>query len=309
MKRQTMVRALIRAKNLRKSYQGRAVVAEIDFEVRAGECFGMLGPNGAGKTTTLRLITGLTPLEGGELFLFEAHADRNRGEAHRRIGVVPQEDNLDDDLTVAENLLVYGRYFGLSDRAARERINPLLEVAQLSERRDHAVRTLSGGMKRRLVIARALVNEPELLILDEPTTGLDPQARHLIWQRLAALKNQGTTLFLTTHYMEEAARLCDRLMIIDQGRILAMDSPAALIRAHVEPEVVEIRGLGAPLDPDAFSHLPGRLERVGDALHCHSDDGAEVISRLRGRHELVCLSRPASLEDVFLRLTGRELRD
>ncbi|GAB0058780.1 Lipooligosaccharide transport system ATP-binding [Candidatus Magnetaquicoccaceae bacterium FCR-1] len=304
-----MVRALIRAKNLRKSYQGRAVVAEIDFEVRAGECFGMLGPNGAGKTTTLRLITGLTPLEGGELFLFEAHADRNRGEAHRRIGVVPQEDNLDDDLTVAENLLVYGRYFGLSDRAARERINPLLEVAQLSERRDHAVRTLSGGMKRRLVIARALVNEPELLILDEPTTGLDPQARHLIWQRLAALKNQGTTLFLTTHYMEEAARLCDRLMIIDQGRILAMDSPAALIRAHVEPEVVEIRGLGAPLDPDAFSHLPGRLERVGDALHCHSDDGAEVISRLRGRHELVCLSRPASLEDVFLRLTGRELRD
>lgn len=304
-----MARALIRAKNLRKSYQGRAVVAEIDFEVRAGECFGMLGPNGAGKTTTLRLITGLTPLEGGELFLFEAHADRNRGQAHRRIGVVPQEDNLDDDLTVAENLLVYGRYFGLSDRAARARINPLLEVAQLSERRDQAVRALSGGMKRRLVIARALVNEPELLILDEPTTGLDPQARHLIWQRLAALKNQGTTLFLTTHYMEEAARLCDRLMIIDQGRILAMDSPAALIRAHVEPEVVEIRGLGAPLDPDAFSHLPGRLERVGDALHCHSDDGAEVIARLRGRHELVCLSRPASLEDVFLRLTGRELRD
>ncbi|MBF0164237.1 MAG: ATP-binding cassette domain-containing protein [Magnetococcales bacterium] len=304
-----MTGALIRANNLRKSYQGRTVVAQIDFEVRAGECFGMLGPNGAGKTTTLRLITGLTPQEGGELLLFGIPADVARGEAHRRMGVVPQEDNLDDDLTVAENLLVYGRYFGLSDRAARGRVEPLLAFAQLSERRDQAVRALSGGMKRRLVIARALVNEPELLILDEPTTGLDPQARHLIWQRLAELKKQGTTLFLTTHYMEEAARLCDRLMIIDQGHILAMDSPNALIRAHVEPEVVEIRTLGAPLDPETFTHLPGRLERVGDALHCHSDDGAEVISRLRGRHELVCLSRPASLEDVFLRLTGRELRD
>ncbi|MEO5346894.1 MAG: ATP-binding cassette domain-containing protein [Magnetococcus sp. YQC-9] len=304
-----MADALIQAKNLQKSYQGRRVVDAIDFTVQVGECFGMLGPNGAGKTTTLRLITGLTPLEGGELRLFGTFTDPAHREVHRRMGVVSQEDNLDDDLTVAENLLVYGRYFGLSDQRAEARVEPLLEFAQLTDRRDQTVRALSGGMKRRLVIARALVAHPELLILDEPTTGLDPQARHLIWQRLMGLKNQGTTLFLTTHYMEEAARLCDRLMIIDHGRILAMDSPQALIRAHVEPEVVEIRPLGAPLDAEAFAHLPGRLERVGDALHCHSGDGAEVMARLRGHHDLVCLSRPASLEDVFLKLTGRELRD
>ncbi|MBF0214461.1 MAG: ATP-binding cassette domain-containing protein [Magnetococcales bacterium] len=300
---------LILAKGLVKRYQGRLVVDHIDFEVRAGECFGMLGPNGAGKTTTLRMLTGLTPREGGELSLFDRFSDPAEAEVHRRMGVVSQEDNLDDDLTVEENILIYGRYFGLRDGEIRARVEALLEFAQLVERRTHAVRALSGGMKRRLVIARALVAAPELLILDEPTTGLDPQARHLIWQRLAALKAKGTTLFLTTHYMEEATRLCDRLMIIDGGKIIAMGEPHALIRHHLEPEVVEIRPLIPPLDRESFSHLPGRIEQTGDTLYCHVQEAAEVMDALRGRRDLICLSRPAGLEDLFLKLTGRELRD
>ncbi|MBF0341701.1 MAG: ATP-binding cassette domain-containing protein [Magnetococcales bacterium] len=304
-----MALPLILAQGLVKRYHNRTVVDGIDFTVHAGECFGMLGPNGAGKTTTMRMLTGLTPRDGGELTLFQHFTDPASSELHRLMGVVPQEDNLDDDLTVAENILVYGRYFGLPDPIIRTRVEELLDFAQLTERRDHAVRSLSGGMKRRLVIARALVATPGLLILDEPTTGLDPQARHLIWQRLGALKSQGTTLLLTTHYMEEAARLCDRLMIIDQGRILAMGSPLELIRLHVEPEVVEIRTLHPPLDRQAFAHLPGRLEMAGDTLYCHSGDASEIMAGLRGRRDLTCLSRPASLEDVFLKLTGRELRD
>ncbi|NGZ07376.1 MAG: ATP-binding cassette domain-containing protein [Magnetococcales bacterium] len=304
-----MSTALILVQGLVKRYRNHAVVDRIDFQVAAGECFGMLGPNGAGKTTTLRILTGLTPRDDGVIWLFGHALDPAAPEYHRRIGVVSQEDNLDDDLSVAENLVVYGRYFGLPEARIRERVEELLEFAQLVERRDHTVRSLSGGMKRRLVIARALVAEPELLILDEPTTGLDPQARHLIWQRLAALKAQGTTLFLTTHYMEEAARLCDRLMIIDQGRILAMGAPHALIAAHLEPEVVEIRPCQPPLDRESLSHLPGRLEQVGDTLYCHSADAATVMAALRGRHDLICLVRPAGLEDLFLQLTGRQLRD
>ncbi|MBF0271739.1 MAG: ATP-binding cassette domain-containing protein [Magnetococcales bacterium] len=300
---------LILATGVTKRYHDRVVVDGIDFEVRSGECFGMLGPNGAGKTTTLRMLTGLTPREAGQLRLFDRFTDPAAPEVHRRLGVVSQEDNLDDDLSVAENIVIYGRYFGLSNALIRTRVEELLEFAQLVERRNHPVRILSGGMKRRLVIARALVATPELLILDEPTTGLDPQARHLIWQRLAALKAKGTTLFLTTHYMEEAARLCDRVMIIDSGRILAMGRPHALIQEHLEPEVVEIRPLMPPLDREAFAHLPGRLEQSGDTLYCHSQDASEVMLHLRGRRDLVCLSRPAGLEDLFLKLTGRELRD
>ncbi|MBF0628082.1 MAG: ATP-binding cassette domain-containing protein [Magnetococcales bacterium] len=300
---------LIRVQGLTKRYHQRLVVDHLDFEVRPGECFGMLGPNGAGKSTTLRILTGLTPKEGGEVRLFDRFTNPADPEVHRRMGVVAQEDNLDDDLTVVENFLVYGRYFGLEESLIRSRVAELLEFAQLSERRDSAVRTLSGGMKRRLVIARALIASPELLILDEPTTGLDPQARHLIWQRLTALKNQGTTLFLTTHYMEEAARLCDRLMIIEAGAILAMGAPQALIAAHLEPEVVEIRPRHPPLDRESLARLPGRLEQAGDTLYCHTLDASEVMAHLRGRHDLICLSRPAGLEDLFLKLTGRELRD
>lgn len=304
-----MSASLILVQGLVKRYRDRAVVDRIDFQVVPGECFGMLGPNGAGKTTTLRILTGLTPRDEGAIWLFGHPLDPASPEYHRRIGVVSQEDNLDDDLTVVENLRVYGRYFGLPEDLIRLRVEELLEFAQLAERRDHAVRVLSGGMKRRLVIARALVASPELLILDEPTTGLDPQARHLIWQRLAELKSRGTTLFLTTHYMEEAARLCDRLMIIDHGRILAMGTPRALIAEHLEPEVVEIRPRLSPLEPASLLALPGRLEQSGDTFYCHSQDASEVLAALRGRHDLICLARPAGLEDLFLRLTGRQLRD
>lgn len=300
---------LILAQGLLKRYHGQVVVDQIDFAVRQGECFGILGPNGAGKTTTLRMIIGLTSKDAGELRLFGQRILVDDPHAHYRMGVVSQEDNLDDDLTVAENILVYGRYFGLATALLQQRIEELLAFMQLLERRDQAVRTLSGGMKRRLVIARALAASPELLILDEPTTGLDPQARHMIWQRLGALKSNGTTLLLTTHYMEEAFHLCDRLMIMDQGRILAMGSPVELIREHVEPEVVEIRGINRPIQLAACQHLPGRLEMAGDALYCHTEDAAGILELLQGRRDLACLLRPANLEDVFLKLTGRELRD
>ncbi len=300
---------LILAQGLLKQYQGQVVVNHIDFEVRPGECFGILGPNGAGKTTTLRMVIGLTPKDSGGLQLFGQPIQMENPDVCLRMGVVSQEDNLDDDLSVAENILVYGRFFGVERGVLLQRIDELLAFVQLSERCNQSVRTLSCGMKRRLVIARALVASPELLILDEPTTGLDPQARHMIWQRLGALKANGTTLLLTTHYMEEAYRLCDRLMIMDGGEILAMGEPAALICEHVEPEVVEIRGVNQPVQLQACRHLPGRLEMTGDALYCHTDNAGLVVELLQGRRDLVCVLRPANLEDVFLKLTGRELKD
>ena len=301
---------IIEASGLRKAYDGRTVVDGIDFQVPAGACFGILGPNGAGKSTTLRMIIGLTPVGGGTLRLFGLPMHPEQSAASRRMGVVPQEDNLDTDLTVRENLLVYSRYFGRSRAEIAALIPELLEFAQLTDRSDHPVRTLSGGMMRRLLIARALVGAPDLVVLDEPTTGLDPQARHLIWQRLRQLRERGVTLLLTTHYMEEAAQLCDHVLVMNHGRILDQDPPRTLIQRHVEPEVVEIRGGDAsPPDPAAFRDLPGRMETVGDTLYFYTGDTCPVLQHLRKRKDLEYLLRPANLEDVFLKLTGRELRD
>ncbi|MBF0624412.1 MAG: ATP-binding cassette domain-containing protein [Magnetococcales bacterium] len=300
---------LLRARNLVKRYQGRTVVDHISFTVQRGECFGLLGPNGAGKTTTLRMIVGLTPADGGELTLFGLPMHPEQRAARQRMGVVSQEDNLDTDLGVAENLRIYGRYFGLPGALIEERLERLLRFAQLSDRAGQAVGTLSGGMRRRLVLARSLVADPELVVLDEPTTGLDPQARHLIWQRLRTLRDDGVTLLLTTHYMDEAARLCDRLLVMDHGAILDLGTPRELIARHVEPEVVEITGQGDPPDPATLGNPDGRQERMGDTLYCYTRDAAPLMERLSRRPDLAVLMRPANLEDVFLKLTGRELRD
>ncbi|MDH4287018.1 MAG: ATP-binding cassette domain-containing protein, partial [Gallionella sp.] len=234
--------AVLSAQNLRKSYAGQAVVDGVSITLAKGECYGLLGPNGAGKTTTLRLLLGLIEPDGGDLSLLGLAVPRHAREARLRVGVVPQMDNLDPDFTVAENLLVYGRYFGMSDKAIEARLPELLEFANLTNKRDAKVPTLSGGMKRRLTLARALVNDPEVIFLDEPTTGLDPQARHLIWQRLRELTARGKTLLLTTHFMDEAERLCHRLAVMDNGRIISEGSPRELISQNIEPQVVEIFG-------------------------------------------------------------------
>jgi lipooligosaccharide transport system ATP-binding protein len=301
--------AIVHARGLRKQFGDFVAVAGIDFDIPRGRCFGFLGPNGAGKTTTLRMLLGMTPKGGGVLELFGLPIPERAREARARIGVVPQEDTLDPDFSVAENLRVYAGYFGLSGALVAERIERLLAFASLTERRNAKTDTLSGGMKRRLTIARALINEPELVLLDEPTTGLDPQARHLIWGRLADLRAQGITLILTTHYMEEAERLCDELVIMDQGRILDQGAPAELVRRHLEPEVVEIRGDGAPALALEGIGEGCRLERMGNSLYCYSADPRPLLARLHGRPGLTFLHRPTGLEDVFLRLTGRELRD
>ncbi|MBF0379792.1 MAG: ATP-binding cassette domain-containing protein [Magnetococcales bacterium] len=301
--------AVVLAEGLKKEYPGHKAVDGIDFEIRQGECFGILGPNGAGKSTTLRMVIGLTDLDGGSLELFGQPMYPEHPTLAKKIGVVPQEDNLDPDLSVGENLLVYGRYFGLADREVKAKMDELLLFAQLEDRKDAMVRELSGGMMRRLMIARSLVASPDLIVLDEPTTGLDPQARHLIWQRLRALREKGVTLLLTTHYMEEAAQLCDRLLILNRGQILDQGSPTALISRHVEPEVVEVRGDGELEILQESSHLPGRVERVGDTTFFYSNDAHVILDFFRDRHDLTCLLRPANLEDVFLKLTGRELKD
>lgn len=300
----------IQAKGLTKRYQGQPVVNQIHFDVQAGACFGILGPNGAGKTTTLRMIVGLTHVDAGTLTLFGLPMDPEQSRISQRIGVVSQENNLDTDLTVAENIQVYGRYFALSRQHIQTRLDPLLAFAQLTEQRDRRVQTLSGGMMRRLVIARALVASPDLLVLDEPTTGLDPQARHLIWHRLRHLKGEGMTLLLTTHYMEEAAQLCDNLMVMNHGNILDQGSPQALIQRHVEAEVVEVRSRDGDLpDPNFFASLAGRTEMAGDTLLIYTHDAVPILEKIRHHPPLTCLMRPANLEDVFLKLTGWALRD
>jgi lipooligosaccharide transport system ATP-binding protein len=297
------------AQGLTKRYGDFVAVDGVDFAIPRGQCFGFLGPNGAGKTTTLRLMLGLTPMSAGTLSVLGLPVPERAAGVRARVGVVPQIDNLDPDFTVAENLRVYASYFALPRRETSRRIEELLEFAALRDRGESKTETLSGGMKRRLTIARALINDPELLVLDEPTTGLDPQARHVIWGRLAELRELGTTLVLTTHYMEEAERLCDALVIMDSGRILDQGSPRDLIARHVEPEVIEVRGgAGAALEEIA-AHSGCRLERMGNSLYCYTANGAEMLSDLRERHKLTYLHRPADLEDVFLKLTGRELRD
>jgi len=297
------------AKGLRKSYGATEVLAGVDLEVATGECFGLLGPNGAGKTTTLKLCLGLLTPDAGEIRLLGHPVPAEARVARQRVGVVPQFDNLDPDFTVAENLVVYGRYFGLRDRDIRARIPQLLEFAGLGGRADARIQTLSGGMKRRLTLARALVNDPQLVFMDEPTTGLDPQARHLIWERLRQLTQEGKTLILTTHFMEEAERLCSRIAIMDRGRIIAQGPPRALIAGHIEPQVVEVHGNGVELWMERAKGLAPRVERAGETVFCYAADVEPVIGTLRGQHELVYLHRPANLEDLFLKLTGRDLRD
>ena len=299
----------LQARALRKSYGALEVVSGLDLEVAPGECFGLLGPNGAGKTTTLRLCLGLTHPDGGEIELLGEPVPARAREARRRIGVVPQFDNLDPDFTVAENLLVFGRYFAMPAAAVRAKVPGLLEFAGLGGREDARINTLSGGMKRRLTLARALINDPQLVFMDEPTTGLDPQARHLIWERLRRLTQEGKTIVLTTHHMEEAERLCHRLAIIDRGRLIAAGSPRELIAAHIEPQVVEVHGNGFEAWLERARGLAPRVERAGDTVFVYATDVAPVLADLRQHPELSYLHRPASLEDVFLKLTGRDLRD
>jgi lipooligosaccharide transport system ATP-binding protein len=300
---------VVSARGLTKRFGGQQAVNGIAFDIYPGRCFGFVGPNGAGKTTTLRMTMGLTPTSSGTLSVFGLPVTGNASAIRARVGIVPQADNLDPDFSVEENLYMYASYFGLSRRQVKSRIEGLLAFVSLTDRRALKTDTLSGGMQRRLTIARALVNDPELIVLDEPTTGLDPQARHVIWGRLSELKARGKTLLLTTHYMEEAERLCDELVIMDQGRILAQGSPRELIEQHVEREVIEVRGG----DGDAFLRLAEssgcRVERMGSSIYCYSQGFAPLIETLKGRDDLKYVHRPTGLEDVFLRLTGRELRD
>ena len=299
--------SVLQARGLRKRYGELEVVSGLDLDVAPGECFGLLGPNGAGKTTTLRLCLGLTHPDAGEIRLLAEPVPARAREARRRVGVVPQFDNLDPDFTVAENLLVYGRYFGLPIDVVGQKLPGLLDFAGLAGREDARINTLSGGMKRRLTLARALINDPQLVFMDEPTTGLDPQARHLIWERLRRLTQEGKTLVLTTHFMEEAERLCHRLAIMDRGRIIAQGSPRALIAEHIEPDVLEVHGPGYEAWMERAKTLAPRVERVGDTVYCYGRDIEPLLKTLSG--ELAYLHRPASLEDVFLKLTGRDLRD
>jgi lipooligosaccharide transport system ATP-binding protein len=299
---------------LAKSYDGKPAVNGISFELKRGECFGLLGPNGAGKTTTLRCCLGLTAPDRGDVTLVGVALPDGAREARARVGVVPQFDNLDPDFTVAENLLVYGRYFGLSDAHIKSRIPDLLEFAGLAGKEKAALRSLSGGMKRRLTLARALVNDPDLLLLDEPTTGLDPQARHLIWERLKRLIADGKTILLTTHFMDEAERLCARLAIMDAGKIVTQGSPRDLIAEHIEPHVVEIfcDVEDAQQIEWARNEAGGyalRSEMAGETLFCYVDEPAALLERLATKPGLRVMHRPANLEDVFLKLTGRDLRD
>lgn len=302
--------AVISAQNLYKFYAGQAVVNNLSLAINKGECYGLLGPNGAGKTTTLRLLLGLIEPESGELNLLGYHIPQQASTARLRVGVVPQMDNLDPDFTVAENLLVYGRYFNISDAEIESRLPMLLEFANLTSKRDAKIPTLSGGMKRRLTLARALVNDPDIIFLDEPTTGLDPQARHLIWQRLRELTAQGKTLLLTTHFMDEAERLCHRLAILDQGCMIAQDSPRALIQQHIEAQVVEVFGEHVPAwaakNAATFS---SRFEISGETVFCYVTDAQPLLAHLHEHGGLRYLHRPANLEDVFLKLTGREMRE
>ncbi len=302
--------AVIQARGLRKSYGDTLVVNDLNLTIQRGECFGLLGPNGAGKTTTLRLLLGLISPDAGELSLLNHAVPQYAREARLRVGVVAQFDNLDPDFTVAENLLVYGRYFGMSDAAIEARIPQLLEFANLTNKRDAKVPTLSGGMKRRLTLARALVNDPDIIFLDEPTTGLDPQARYLIWQRLRELTAQGKTLLLTTHFMEEAERLCHRLAVMDHGKLIQEGTPRELIVKNIEPQVVEVFGeTSAKWAENHAAQYTQRFEISGESVFCYVQDAQALVAHLQTQSELRYLHRPANLEDVFLKLTGREMRE
>ena len=304
---------MIRARDLHKSFGEFEAVRGIDVDVARGESFGFLGPNGAGKSSTMRMIAAVSPVTSGQLRILGMDPASDGSQIRARLGVCPQDDTLDNELTVRENLIVYGRYFGIGRKQVRAKADELLDFAQLTEKADAKVDDLSGGMKRRLTIARSLVNDPELLLLDEPTTGLDPQARHVLWDKLFRLKQQGVTLVITTHYMDEAEQLCDRLVVMDQGRIAAEGTPATLIAQYASREVAEVR-FGV-VDHAAYAEqvegLADRIEVLPDRLLLYTDNGEKVLAAVgeRGLHPTAALVRRASLEDVFLRLTGRSLVD
>ena len=303
--------SLIHARGLTKRFGDFTAVDGIDFDVAPGESFGFLGPNGAGKTSTMRMIGCVSPLSGGSLSILGMDPSTQGPLIRGRLGVVPQQDTLDTELSVRENLLIYGRYFGLTRAECAKRADDLLDFAQLTERADDQVEHMSGGMKRRLTIARSLINEPDVLLLDEPTTGLDPQARHLLWDRLYRLKQRGVTLVLTTHYMDEAEQLCDRLVVMDKAKIVAEGSPRSLIEQYSTKEVTELRfpvGVQETLDGQ-LDGLAERIERLPDRVLLYADDGEATVAaaHARGLQPEQVLVRRSSLEDVFLRLTGRSL--
>lgn len=309
-----MSASILSVENLRKSYgtgSARSTVVDgLSFSLKAGECYGLLGPNGAGKTTTLRLCLGLTGPDDGRITLVGRAVPAEARAARMKVGVVPQGDNLDPDFTVAENLLVFGRYFGMRDEEILARIPMLLEFANLGAKKDARISELSGGMRRRLTLARALVNDPDLIFMDEPTTGLDPQARHMIWDRLKALLAEGKTILLTTHFMDEAERLCHRLAVIDHGKLIAEGSPRELIARHIEAEVVEVYGENAlAWGGEKGRHHAARLEISGETVFCYTDDAKPLLESLQHIAGVRYLHRPANLEDLFLKLTGREMRD
>ena len=305
---------LVHARGLVKRFDDLVAVDGVDFDVQPGEAFGFLGPNGAGKTSTMRMIACVSPPTGGTLTILGLDPVEQGAQIRARLGVVPQQDTLDFELTVRENVIIYGRYFGLARSQLRQRADELLEFVQLTERANSRVEPLSGGMKRRLTIARSLVNEPDVLLLDEPTTGLDPQARHTVWDRLFRLKQRGVTLLLTTHYMDEAEQLCDRLVVMDKGKIAAEGSPQELIRRYSTREVVELRFAPDQRPEEFASRLDGlarRLEALPDRLLLYTDDGDDTASRIHdlGLQPDSVLVRRSTLEDVFLHLTGRTLVD
>ncbi|CAB4568276.1 MAG: ATP-binding cassette domain-containing protein [Actinobacteria bacterium] len=306
-----MTTNLIQAHGLTKRYGDFVAVAGIDFHVAKGESFGLLGPNGAGKSSTMRIIAATSQRTGGDIKILDKDPNLHGPQIRAHLGVVPQQDNLDTELTVEQNLFVYGRYFGLSSSFIKNKIEELLDFAQLVEKRDVKVDALSGGMKRRLTIARALISEPDILMLDEPTTGLDPQARHILWDRLFRLKEQGVTLVITTHYMDEAEQLCDRLVVMDKGKIMAEDSPAGLIKTYSTKEVLEVR-FGSERNAEMSEKLKQHCERIEvlpDRILMYADDAEKVLEEIikQGIHPITSLVRRSSLEDVFLRLTGRSL--
>ncbi|HJR92905.1 MAG TPA: ABC transporter ATP-binding protein [Acidimicrobiia bacterium] len=305
--------SLVSAKGLTKRFGDFVAVDGIDFEIHPGEAFGFLGPNGAGKTSTMKMITTVSPISDGDLTVFGLDPAAEGPSIRSRLGVVPQENNLDEELTVAENLYVYGRYHDIPKPTIRGRIDELLNFAQLEEKRNATVESLSGGMKRRLIIARALINEPDLVILDEPTTGLDPQARHVLWDRLYRLKQQGATLIITTHYMDEAEQLCDRLVVMDKGVIADEGSPAELIERHSTRDVVELR-FASGTEEAGLDRLDGvveRMEPLADRVLLYTNDAAALVDLINDREieHVQRLSRRSTLEDVFLHLTGRRLVD
>ena len=309
--------SMIRARGLRKSFGDFEAVKGVDVDVRRGEAFGFLGPNGAGKSSTMRMIAAVSPVSGGELEILGMDPAVDGPAIRGRLGVCPQEDTLDNELNVRDNLFIYGRYFGIPRAEVNSRVDELLDFVQLTDKAKSTVEDLSGGMKRRLTIARSLINRPDLLLLDEPTTGLDPQARHVLWDRLFRLKQSGVTLVITTHYMDEAEQLCDRLVVMDKGLIVAEGSPLDLIRQHSTREVAELRfgiaeeGADHQQLAEKVADLGHRVEALPDRLLVYSDDGEEVIAKVheRGLEPVAVLVRRSTLEDVFLRLTGRTLVD